>query len=143
VGLEWGDFAVVCSCFCCCLFLHEVKGVIVGEKWKDFSKALRKYYLNCQWCGKHFSKIRTGYLECHHLGHRGYKSTANPKYRMCPFNIIVVCTDCHLLLEPFSKVRVKLTYENDLGVTWHDEHCCGMGSSCARFRKQRFPANMS
>ena len=119
------------------LSVFHYRRIILGEKWKDFSRNMRKHYTRCQWCGKDSTEVSTGYLECHHLGHRGYKSTANPEYRMCPFNIIVVCQDCHTMLEPFAKVRVQLTYDNDLGVTWHDEHCCGMGSLCVRFAKQR------
>ena len=108
----------------------------MGEKWKDFSRKLRENYQYCQWCGIHYTKTKTGYLECHHIGHRGYRASANQEYRLCPFNIIVVCQSCHVMLEPFAKIRVQLIFNNNLGEEVNEVKCCGMGSSCARFRKQ-------
>jgi hypothetical protein len=105
------------------------------EKWKDFSHTLRKSIVNCQWCGTHKFEHPLGYLECHHLGSRGFKRSRNPDYVLCPLNIIVVCQDCHKLLEPFAKIKVQLILTDDFGKEIKEVECCGKGSACRRMFK--------
>lgn len=104
------------------------------KNWAHFSAWIRNIYKNCQWCGVHSSKYRTGYLEGHHLGTRGHGN--NKEYRLCPFNIIVVCQTCHTMLEPFAKVRVQLTLVDDLDNEIKEVECCGKGTQCDRFKER-------
>lgn len=104
------------------------------QNWTAVSKMCRKFYNNCQWCGVHWKEYYTGYLECHHLGTRGNGN--NSEYRLCPMNLIVVCQDCHKLLEPFAKVRVQLTLVDSLGKEIKEVECCGNYLSCRRYTER-------
>ena len=103
------------------------------DSWSKLSKRIRYQIRNCQWCGKPAGDTPQTRLHCHHLGTRGHG--ANPEYRKCRLNLIVVCQDCHNLLEPFSKVRVKITFTNDLGEEQHEVACCGKGFDCVLYGK--------
>jgi predicted HNH restriction endonuclease len=102
--------------------------------WAALSKYMRSIYEHCQWCGIHKKDYRTGYLEAHHLGTRGNGN--NQEFRTCPFNLIVVCQDCHAMLEPFAKVKVRLTLDNDLGEEIKEFKCCNKPTKCLRFVAQ-------
>lgn len=103
----------------------------MGTGWTAVTRMVRSFIKNCQWCNIHYSRYRLGYLECHHLGTRGYGN--NSEYRLCPLNLIVVCQECHTMLEPFAKVRVQLTSVDSLGNEIAEVKCCENYLKCHRF----------
>lgn len=104
-------------------------------KWNKLSKWLRKQIVSCQWCNKPKDETKLKYLEVHHLGRRGYED--NQDYVMCRLNLIVVCQPCHVILEPFSKVLVKIIKTDNLGKPQRDVKCCGSPYKCRLYNANR------
>jgi len=67
------------------------------EGWKYYSKRFKENKRKCQWCNK-----KTVNVYCHHVGCVQY----NPDHLFDPRIILIVCRNCHKLLEPWSKINL-------------------------------------
>jgi hypothetical protein len=70
-----------------------------GDDWVLLSMELRKKYKCCQWCDKYFKQRE---LAGHHIGCVKFNSKQILDRRI----ILVVCNDCHKLLEPWSRINL-------------------------------------
>jgi hypothetical protein len=71
-----------------------------GEAWGLFSSALRNKIKRCQWCNK--KQRHLSQLAGHHIGCVQY----NYKHLTDERVVLVVCRECHELLEPWSKINL-------------------------------------
>jgi 5-methylcytosine-specific restriction endonuclease McrA len=66
--------------------------------WKAFSKMVRTKRAVCEICGVSASEYRTGYLEVHHVLKRRTHRYAWKDEANC----MVLCQECHVLMETVS-----------------------------------------
>jgi 5-methylcytosine-specific restriction endonuclease McrA len=80
--------------------------------WRAFSKMMRTQCSACEVCDVTAVEYRTGYLEVHHI----LKRRTHRDLRKVESNCMVLCQECHVLMETISKYAAIANVRNGGGV---------------------------
>src|ERR1700694_2976638 len=85
-----------------------VRKTEVDKLWKKLSRWLRTIYTSCAICQTKDTDTVQGFLHGHHIGNRNHEG--NQEFVLCPFNILVVCQECHAKIEKTSYQKMSLVH---------------------------------